>query len=67
MPKITVAKDICKACELCIGVCPNHLIRMSQELNKKGNHFAEQIDETACTGCRLCGIMCPDLAIEVYK
>ena len=67
MAKITVAKDLCKACELCIDVCPKHLIQIGKELNKKGNHYAEQINESECTGCRLSGIMCPDLAIEVYK
>ena len=35
MAKITVAKELCKACELCIDVCPKHLIQMGKELNKK--------------------------------
>jgi 2-oxoglutarate ferredoxin oxidoreductase subunit delta len=42
-------------------------IELSEELNKKGIHFAVFEDEGKCTGCCMCAWMCPDVAIEVYK
>jgi 2-oxoglutarate ferredoxin oxidoreductase subunit delta len=45
---------------------------MSEGLNIKGYHPAEYTeDETSddrkCTGCALCAVMCPDVAIEVFR
>lgn len=67
MPKIVVDENLCKACELCVGVCPKNILTLSPKLNAKGNHFICQTDESACIGCKLCAIMCPDLAITVYR
>lgn len=67
MAKIEINKEKCKSCELCVGVCPFHLIQMSKEMNSFGDHYAEQINPEKCTGCALCGLMCPDLVISVYK
>lgn len=64
--KITVDKAFCKACELCISVCPEQAIRLSSELNHKGYHPAEFVLEK-CRGCALCALMCPEVAIEVYR
>jgi 2-oxoglutarate ferredoxin oxidoreductase subunit delta len=67
MPKIEVDAELCKCCELCLAVCPSKILEMSEKLNTKGYHFAQQTDENKCTGCKLCAIMCPDAAISVFK
>ena len=64
--KIKIDKNLCKACELCISVCPENSIKLSEELNYMGYHPAEFIKET-CKGCTLCAIMCPEVAIEVWR
>jgi 2-oxoglutarate ferredoxin oxidoreductase subunit delta len=70
--KITIDREICKGCQLCISVCPQHLIAVSDRLNQKGYYPAE-VKETQgeedrkCTGCALCATICPDVAIEVYR
>ena len=51
--------------EICMGVCPVNNIKMSDNLNKKGYHYAKIIDKEKCTGCGLCFQMCPDLVIEI--
>ena len=67
MAYIEVDAELCKACELCIDVCPKGIIGVGASYNSKGNHFAEQSDAEKCTGCSLCGVMCPDAAISVYR
>jgi 2-oxoglutarate ferredoxin oxidoreductase subunit delta len=70
---ITIDRELCKGCYLCVSVCPNHLIAASDELNQKGYYpaqFSQTNDdrkEGKCTGCATCAIVCPDVAIEVYR
>ena len=65
MPRITVERDRCKGCELCVQACPQQILGMSREINVKGYFFAEVTDPSRCLGCRICAIVCPDVAIEV--
>jgi 2-oxoglutarate ferredoxin oxidoreductase subunit delta len=67
MAKITIKKDRCKGCLLCISFCPKGLIIKSKELNKLGVSFAEAKDSDECLGCMMCAVICPDCCIEVYK
>jgi len=30
-------------------------------------YFPAEFDETRCTGCAQCALMCPDVAIEVFR
>ncbi|MDR2772739.1 MAG: 4Fe-4S binding protein [Elusimicrobiota bacterium] len=66
MAKITIRKERCKACELCINACPKHCIALSKEVNKTGYRWAEFTDNN-CVGCGFCYQVCPDMCIEVYK
>lgn len=68
MAKITISKNVCKGCELCVKACPKHILALSEdELNVKGFHPVCITDEAACIGCASCYIMCPDCAITVEK
>lgn len=66
---IVIEKEKCKACHYCIAVCPRGIIGVSRDINRFGVNYAEQIEEKAheCTGCKSCAIMCPDIAISVYR
>lgn len=66
MPKIVVKVDICKGCELCVRICPKHVISIGEQLNVKGFHPAVYAGD-GCIGCKACAITCPDSAIEVFK
>jgi 2-oxoglutarate ferredoxin oxidoreductase subunit delta len=35
-------------------------------MNVKGYFYAQVTDPSRCIGCRLCAIVCPDVAVEVY-
>lgn len=69
MAEIVIKSNRCKACYFCIEFCPRKLIRVSDSLNVRGVHPAEfrPTDDKECTGCQSCALMCPDVAIEVYK
>jgi len=49
-------------------------IEISDELNTKGYYPARFLEDDApkshkrkCTGCAMCALTCPDVAIEVYR
>ena len=64
---IVVDRNLCKACELCIEACPQHVIALDNEaINLRGYHPAYLIEE-GCTGCSICAIICPETAITVYR
>ena len=60
-------EEKCKGCELCIEVCPKHIITLHDaKINEKGYRPAHIEEMEKCIGCASCGIMCPDGAISVY-
>jgi len=66
MPGITVNKDHCKGCELCVKVCPQKILSMSKDITVKGYFYARMHDPSRCIGCSLCAVICPDVAITVH-
>ncbi len=69
MSYITIDRNKCKACYLCISECPKKLISISEKANALGAKVAEFNDlNNECLGCAMCAMRCPDLAItEVFK
>ena len=65
--KIVISRELCKECGLCIHFCPKKVIAQSGKLNAAGYQSAEYKDNGECTGCAVCAIVCPEVAIEVYR
>jgi len=63
--RLTISRERCKGCELCVAVCPNGVLTMSNDFNSKMNHVACATHPEACTGCKRCTDICPDAAIEI--
>ena len=69
MPKIIIDELRCKGCALCTTACPFGLIRMGPKVTRQG--FLPAVisaeDLERCTSCAHCALMCPDVAITVYR
>ena len=57
--------DWCKGCNICIDRCPVDALEESDHLNKKGVRPPQLKKDNKCNYCRLCELICPDLAITV--
>lgn len=62
---VTIDRERCKGCELCIPACRPGVLAMSTDVNAIGYRFPEL--SPGCTGCRACHAVCPDFVFEVYK
>jgi 2-oxoglutarate ferredoxin oxidoreductase subunit delta len=61
MSFININLKWCKACGICVDLCPKKVLRTNEKDYPKVN------DETKCTECRLCELRCPDFAIEIKE
>jgi 2-oxoglutarate ferredoxin oxidoreductase subunit delta len=64
--KIIIDSERCKGCGLCLTVCPQNVITISEKSNSKG-YFPAKPTGPNCTGCTNCAVVCPDCAIEVFR
>ncbi|PIP55341.1 MAG: ferredoxin [Bacteroidetes bacterium CG23_combo_of_CG06-09_8_20_14_all_32_9] len=64
---IVIDIERCKGCSVCIPSCPQDVIQLSKEVNRKGYQYAYMEIPDACTGCTNCAIVCPDGVITVYR
>lgn len=67
MPKVEVLREYCKSCGLCVNICPKKILAIGDKPNQKGYYPVEVTDQSQCIGCAMCGVICPDLALEVYR
>ncbi len=68
MAKVTIDKDACKGCGLCVTACPKNIVALSKtNINAKGYYPVEITDMTLCIGCANCAKMCPDFVLTVEK
>jgi 2-oxoglutarate ferredoxin oxidoreductase subunit delta len=65
--RIKIDQTLCKGCELCITFCPKGQICISEKLNAAGYAPASFKETGECTGCATCALVCPEVAIEVYR
>lgn len=68
MGLVKIDDSLCKGCGLCVYGCPKGCLVMSERVNSKG-YFPVEFKDPAkkCSGCTFCAVMCPDLALSVYK
>jgi 2-oxoglutarate ferredoxin oxidoreductase subunit delta len=67
MGYVVINSELCKGCELCIDACNRGALSLSETQNSKGYLPTTLSKPEKCNGCSLCAIMCPDVAITVYR
>lgn len=61
-PRLEIVDAWCKgkACAICVRACPEGILAID------GRDAVHVTRAEACTGCRLCELLCPDFAIMVH-
>jgi len=65
---VHIEPRLCKGtegCGICVDLCPVDVLGPAASLSARGVHPAAVLKPEACTGCDLCMLYCPDLAIAV--
>jgi 2-oxoglutarate ferredoxin oxidoreductase subunit delta len=57
--RIEIDNLLCKGCALCVDFCPTDALKID-------GPYAAIKDLDRCTGCQVCNLRCPDLAIQVF-
>lgn len=66
--EILIDESACKACGICVVQCKPKCISLDKNhIGPKGTPVIFLSAPEKCTGCGVCGWLCPDYAIEVYK
>jgi 2-oxoglutarate ferredoxin oxidoreductase subunit delta len=55
----------CKACDVCVSVCPAGVLAMKQEPHSTLGAMISIVAPESCIGCSNCELSCPDFAIYV--
>ncbi len=62
---VWVSETNCKACDICVSVCPTGVLAMRLEPTSTLGAMVEVIAPQDCIGCNDCELSCPDFAIFV--
>lgn len=65
--RIRLDEELCKGCGLCRRVCPHQVFSAGERRNRAGYLVPKISKALNCSGCLLCEITCPDLALMVEK
>ena len=62
---VWVNTDNCKACDICVSVCPPGVLGMRYERTSTLGAMITIDHPESCIGCNECELSCPDFAIFV--
>ena len=67
--KINVYIDelLCKGCDICIELCGEKVFTKSGKINSSGYYVPLPKYSERCTGCMICEMICPELAVVLEK
>jgi 2-oxoglutarate ferredoxin oxidoreductase subunit delta len=63
---ITIDREKCKGCMLCINACPVNVLAEDTVINSSGSYPVKAVNIEKCIACGNCYELCPDVCIEVY-
>ncbi len=62
---LSVNKDRCKGCKICVAVCPHDALAMGDV--KSHRNVLNPVENGNCIGCQECVLACPDFALSIQK
>ena len=65
--KITIDRELCKGCFLCVRACSVNVLEQDDQPNASGSYPAKAVQEEKCIACGNCFEVCPDVCITVYE
>jgi 2-oxoglutarate ferredoxin oxidoreductase subunit delta len=65
--KLEIDRERCKGCLLCVRSCPTKVLEAADSPNSWGYYPVNAAREDMCIACGNCYLVCPDVAISVYK
>ena len=67
MGKVIIDRERCKGCNLCVTVCSLGVLKKSDIVNSRGYYPVVADQENKCSICLKCALLCPDVAIEIWR
>ena len=64
---VWVDESRCKACDVCVSVCPAGVLAMAPEPTSTLGAMVRVKHPESCIGCFNCELSCPDFAIYVAE
>jgi len=64
---VWVNTNNCKACDICVSVCPAGVLGMVYEPTSTLGAMISIVHPESCIGCMECELTCPDFAIYVAE
>jgi 2-oxoglutarate ferredoxin oxidoreductase subunit delta len=62
---VWVDEKKCKACDICVSVCPAGVLSMHYDVTSTLGAMVKIDHSESCIGCGNCELSCPDFAISV--
>ncbi len=66
--RLQIDARLCKGtegCGICIEMCQEQVLGVAASFSSRGVHPAAVVRLEECTGCELCVIHCPDMAVDL--
>lgn len=64
---IIIDEALCKGCSICVEICGRHVFTISDQINQQGYYVPVPTNLSECTGCLLCELICPELAVILVQ